>query len=50
MIGKVNVNGALNLCTNNISNGVSLLDVNIMRLLHKKYPTRKIPDDEVLMT
>ena len=49
MIRKVNVNGALNLCTKNISNGIFLLDDHIMRLLHKKYPTPKFSDNEVLM-
>ena len=49
MIRKVNVNGALNLCTKNISNGIFLLDDHIMQLLHKKYPTPKFSDNEVLM-
>ena len=49
MTGKVNVNGALNLWTKNMSNGGFLLDDYIMRLLHKKYPTPKISDNEVLM-
>ena len=43
MIGKNNVNGALNLWINNISNGIFLLDDNTMRLFHKKYLTAKIP-------
>ena len=45
---KGNVNGALKLLTNNMSNGNLPLDDNTIQLLHEKHPASKKANDEGL--
>ena len=48
MMEKGNVNGALKLLMNNISNEILPLHDNKLQLLHEKHPASKNADDEVL--